>query len=180
MPVDRTRSTSLAGPLPVLGALMLVYGVAALVTGGAGFGVADVPEGPVAGDAFLGLDGNGWTDVLWIGAGALLVLLGAPADRGAVAAGAFCGLVLGGLSVISLITRWSDDYWGAFGIFAANGWTTLVWGATALISFAGAMLATARIRHAGERTELPAFPGGDLPTDPHAVRAEDREYSGQR
>jgi hypothetical protein len=41
--------------------------------------------------------------------------------------------------VISLFTYWFDDHWGVFGIFAANNWTTLAWGAVALVALALAL-----------------------------------------
>ena len=53
------------------------------------------------------------------------------------------GLVLGAASVISLVTHWrdaGDGAWGVFGIFAADNWTTLLWGASAAYLLISALL----------------------------------------
>ncbi len=50
------------------------------------------------------------------------------------------GLVLGAASVISLVTQWADGAFGVFGIFAANGPTTLAWGAVAAALLLSALL----------------------------------------
>lgn len=41
------------------------------------------------------------------------------------------GLALGAVSMVALVTRWTDDFWDVFGIFAANNWTALAWGTLA-------------------------------------------------
>jgi hypothetical protein len=58
------------------------------------------------------------------------------------------GLVLGAASVISLVTQWADGAFGVFGIFAANGPTTLAWGAVA-----AALLLSARLPRVGRRRQ---------------------------
>jgi hypothetical protein len=153
MPTDRSATSLVKGPVSVLGGVLVAYGVLGLIFGGSSFTTADVPDGPVTGDDFLGLEGNGWMNVLWIGAGGLL-LLAAPADAPARAAAVIAGLVLGAASVISLFTYWFDDHWGVFGILAANNWTTLALGVVALLAFAAASLP--RTRRTEDET-LPPF-----------------------
>lgn len=65
---DHGRTISLAkGPAATLGAAMLAYGVFAMAFGGTSFTTADVPDGPTGtGERFLALEGNGWTNALWI------------------------------------------------------------------------------------------------------------------
>jgi hypothetical protein len=121
----RKKGTSLAkGPVGLLGAAMLAWGILNLVLGGNGFGSSPV-DGTVQGESFLGFEGNGWTNLLWIAAGALL-LFGAPLHWGAKTMALLVGLALGAASVIALVD--GDD---VFGIFAANGLTKLAWGASA-------------------------------------------------
>ena len=75
---NKNKGVSLAkGPVALLGIAMLVWGILSLIFGGNGFNVRDVPSGPIPGANFLGVEGNGWTNLLWIAAGALL-LFGSP------------------------------------------------------------------------------------------------------
>jgi hypothetical protein len=136
------------GPAAILGAVLIAYGILALIFGNNSFRVVDVPNGPITyGETFLGIENNGWTNLLWIAAGGLL-LFGAPLHWGAKAASLIVGLVLGAASVISLVTQWADENWGVFGIFAANNWTTLAWGAIATY-----LLVTALLPRVGKKKE---------------------------
>jgi hypothetical protein len=122
----RKKGVSLAkGPVALLGAAMLAWGILNLVLGGNSFSSNPV-SGDVQGDSFLGLEGNGWTNLLWIAAGALL-LFGAPLHWGAKTMALLVGLALGAASVIAIF-----DGTDVFGIFAANGPTTLAWGAASV------------------------------------------------
>ena len=112
------------GPVGLLGLAMIAYGVLAYLFGGTSFDMSPV-DGTVSGDTFLGIEGNGWTNALWVAAGLLLVL-GAPMHWGAKTMAIIVGLALGAASVISMVD--GDD---VFGIFAANGPTMLAWGAAA-------------------------------------------------
>ncbi len=124
---SRKKGTSLAkGPVGLLGAAMVAWGILNLVLGGNGFTSSPV-DGTVQGESFLGFEGNGWTNLLWIAAGALL-LFGAPLHWGAKTMALLVGLALGAASVIALVD--GDD---VFGIFAANGLTKLAWGASAVV-----------------------------------------------
>ena len=114
------RGFSLAkGPAGILGLALIACGVLGYLFAGDSF-TANPPDGLVPSDTWLGIETNGWTDVLFAGAG-LLVLLGTPTHWGAKSASLISGLVLGAAAIISLI-RDGD----IFGIFAANNRTALV------------------------------------------------------
>jgi hypothetical protein len=120
---DDTRGLSLAkGPVALVGLALLAYGVTAFVLGGHSFR-ADPIDGTVNGETWLGLEVNAWSSLLFVACGALL-LFGAPMHMAAKSLSLIVGLVLGAASVIALY-----DEQDVFGIFAANGLTTLVWGA---------------------------------------------------
>lgn len=118
-----SKGTSLAkGPIGLIGLVLLAYGVTALIFGGHGF-TAHAPTGAVDGKTWLGLEVNGWSGLLFIAAG-LLLLLGAPMHWGAKTMSLIVGISLVVLCLIALANGH-----GALGIFAANGLTELVWGA---------------------------------------------------
>jgi hypothetical protein len=124
----RTKGTSLAkGPIGLIGLALLAYGITALIFGGHSF-AQHAPTGAVHGKTWLGLEVNGWTSLLFVAAG-LLLLFGAPMHWGAKSMSLIVGISLAALCVIALANGH-----GALGIFAANGLTKLVWGA------AGALL----------------------------------------
>jgi hypothetical protein len=123
----KDKGVSLAkGPVAVVGGLLLAYGITGLIFGGHGF-TAHPMSGTVNGKTWLGLEVNGWSSLLFIAAGALL-LFGSPLHWGAKGMSLIVGLGLGAASVISLVD--GDD---VFGIFAANGLTKLAWGAAAVV-----------------------------------------------
>ena len=124
----RTKGTSLAkGPIGLIGLTLLAYGITALIFGGHSF-TQHAPNGAVDGKTWLGLEVNGWSGLLFVAAG-LLLLLGAPMHWGAKSMSLIVGI---SLVVVCLIALANGH--GALGIFAANGLTELVWGA------AGALL----------------------------------------
>jgi hypothetical protein len=119
----RTNGWSLAkGPVGLIGLALLAYGITALIFGGHSF-AQHAPTGAVYGKTWLGLEVNGWTGLLFIAAG-LLLLLGAPMHWGAKTMSLIVGISLVALCLIALANGH-----GALGIFAANGLTELVWGA---------------------------------------------------
>ncbi len=123
-----TKGVSLAkGPVGLLGLLGLVYGISALIFGGHGFATQPVPSGAVHGKTWLGLEVNGWSDLLFIAAG-LLLMFGAPLHWGAKGMSLLVGLALVVAALIALVR---GD--GVFGLFAANGLTELVWGAAGVL-----------------------------------------------
>jgi hypothetical protein len=119
----RTKGTSLAkGPIGLIGLALLAYGITALIFGGHGF-AQHAPTGAVHGKTWLGLEVNGWTSLLFVAAG-LLLLFGAPMHWGAKTMSLIVGISLAALCLIALANGH-----GALGLFATNGLTELVWGA---------------------------------------------------
>ena len=74
------------------------------------------------GTTFLGIEGNGWTWVLFAAAG-LLLLLGSPIHWGAKSMAFIVGVVMVVGALISLSD--GDDI---LGVVATNNWTTLIMG----------------------------------------------------
>ncbi len=134
MAARRDKGVSLAkGPVGIIGMILLAYGVTALVFGGRSF-TTHALDGTVNGETWLGLEVNGWSDLLFIGAGAAL-MFSAPLHWGAKSVSLIVGLVLAAAAVISLVD--GDD---VLGIFAANGRTTLVWAIAAAVLLVLALL----------------------------------------
>ena len=70
----RTKGVSLAkGPVGIIGAVLLAGGILGLLMGSTDFTTA-APDGDVNGGTFLGIEGNGWTWLLFAGAGVLLLI----------------------------------------------------------------------------------------------------------
>ena len=125
---DSRRGLSLVkGPVAIVGVLGIAMGVLGLIFGGHSFSTASIPHGAVHGKAWLGISLNGWTNLLFIAAG-LLLLLGSSMHWGAKTAAFIVAGVLGAAAVIGVI-RGN----GVFGIFAANHRTEIVWGAAAIV-----------------------------------------------
>lgn len=142
---ERTKGTSLAkAPVGIIGIILLVGGILGLLFGSTDFTTAPI-DGDVSGDTFLGIEGNGWTWLLFAAAGAIL-LLSAPLHWGAKTMALAVGLVLGAASVISII-----DGSDVFGVFAANGPTMLAFGAAATALLLVALLPRTRGRRVEER-----------------------------
>jgi hypothetical protein len=108
------------------------------------------------------LEGNGWTNLLFAGAGALL-LFGAPLHRGAKTLSLGVGLALGAASLIAIVD--GDD---VFGIFATNGLTELVWGIAAAVLLVLALLP----RVGGKKQEADERPERREPTRAPARQRE--------
>jgi len=121
------------GPIGIIGMILLAYGVTALIFGGRSF-TTHALGGTVNGTTWLGLEVNGWSALLFIGAGAAL-MFGAPLHWGAKTMALVVGLVLAAAAVISFVD--GDD---VLGIFAANGTTTLVWAVAAAVLLVLALL----------------------------------------
>lgn len=123
----KTKGISLAkGPVGLIGLALLAYGITALIFGGHGF-AQHAPNGAVHGKTWLGLEVNGWSGLLFIAAG-LLLLLAAPLHWSAKGMSLIVGIALGAAALIAL-----GKGHGALGIFAANQLTELVWGAAAVL-----------------------------------------------
>jgi hypothetical protein len=160
------RMSPVGGAAALIGVVLLAYGVSGLVFGGAGFDTD--AGGTVNGETWLGVEGNGWTNVLFATAGALLIL-GASTDLGARAVAVLVGVAFAAAAVIAVID--GDD---VFGVFAANGWTMLVWGVAAIVLLAVVALPGAR----GGRREEQTVAGP--PRDPAQIESVERELQGTR
>ena len=115
------KGISLAkGPVLIIGLAMLAFGILALISGATGF-TAKPLDGIVSGTKFLGLEVNGWSSLLFIAGGALLVF-GSPLHWGAKSMSIIVGAALIAASILAFVNEDS-----ALGIFAANGLTELVW-----------------------------------------------------
>jgi hypothetical protein len=121
------------GPVGLIGLVLLAYGITALIFSAHSF-AQHAPNGTVHGQTWLGLEVNGWSGLLFIAAG-LLLLLGAPLHWGAKSMSLIVGLALGAVAVIALVKGH-----GALGTFAANHLTELVWGAAAVLLIAVSQL----------------------------------------
>jgi len=123
----RTKGVSLAkGPVGLVGLVLLAYGITALIFGGHGF-AQHVLNGAVHGKTWLGLEVNGWSGLVFIAAG-LLLLLSAPLHFTAKGISLIVGIALGAIAVIAAVNGH-----GALGLFAANHLTEIVWGAGAVL-----------------------------------------------
>jgi len=157
------KGVSLAkGPVGLLGLLGLIYGISALIFGGHGFATQHVPSGAVHGQTWLGLEVNGWSNLLFIAAG-LLLMFGAPLHWGAKGMSLIVGLGLAAAAVIAVIR---GD--GVFGLLAANGRTELVWGAAGALLILLSLLP--RVGGKPERREEP-----EPAASPRAPRRVTRE-----
>jgi hypothetical protein len=130
----RRRGVSLAkGPVGLIGLASLAFGVLGFIFANQSF-TMHAPSGTVNGGTFLGIEGNGWTWLLFV-VGGLLLALSAPAHWGAKSMAFIVGLAAGAASVIAMVD--GDD---VFGIFAANGPTELVLGLAAVALLVLALL----------------------------------------
>lgn len=171
MAAKRDKGVSLAkGPVGIIGMILLAYGVTALVFGGRSF-TTHALDGTVNGETWLGLEVNGWSDLLFIGTGAVL-MFGSPLHWGAKSLSLIVGLVLAAAAVISFID--GDD---VLGIFAANGRTTLVWGIAGAVLIVLALLPRVgggRKDDPDERFRREERARRHATTDPDRVAASDR------
>ncbi len=132
--MDRTKGVSLAkGPVGIIGAVLLAGGILGLLFGSTDFGM-DAPNGDVTGGTFLGIEGNGWTWLLFSAAG-LLLLMSAPMHWSAKTMAMIVGLTMAAAAIIAIV-----DGSDVLGIFAANGMTMLAFGAAAVACLVVAML----------------------------------------
>jgi hypothetical protein len=124
---SQTGWSLVKGPVAIIGVLGIAFGILGLIFGGHGFTTANIPHGGIAGKHWLGIEVNGWTNLLFVAAG-LLLLLGSSMHWGAKTSAFVVAGVLGAAAVIALI-RGN----GVFGIFAANHRTEIVWGVAAVV-----------------------------------------------
>jgi hypothetical protein len=132
--MERTKGFSLAkGPVGIIGAVLLAGGILGLLMGSTDF-TTSAPDGDVTGGTFLGIEGNGWTWLLFAGAG-LLLLMSAPMHWGAKTIAMIVGLAMAAAAIIALV-----DGSDVVGVFATNGATILVFAAAAVALLVVAML----------------------------------------
>ena len=109
------------GPVLLIGIASLALGVLGFIFANQSF-TFNAPSGTVNGSNFLGIEGNGWTWVLFAVAG-LLLMLGAPVHWGAKSMAFIVGVAM----VVGALIALSDGN-DILGIFATNNWTKLVMG----------------------------------------------------
>lgn len=132
--MGRTKGVSLAkGPVGIIGAVLLAGGILGLLMGSTDF-TTSAPDGDVTGGTFLGIEGNGWTWLLFAGAG-IILLMSAPMHWGAKTMAMIVGLAMAAAAVIAIV-----DGSDVLGIFAANNMTALAFGAAAVALLIVAML----------------------------------------
>ncbi len=152
MPRDTSqprKGVSLAkGPVGILGIIGILYGLSALIFSSHGFAL-HIPHGAVHGKKWIGLEVNGWSDLLFVAAG-LALLLSAPLHWGAKSMSLLVGLVMIAAAIIAFIRK---D--GVFGIFAANHLTELIWAAAGVLLLAMALLPRVGAREGHEAAEEP-------------------------
>jgi hypothetical protein len=130
----RTKGVSLAkGPVGIIGAVLLAGGILGLLMGSTDF-TTSAPDGDVDGGTFLGIEGNGWTWLLFAGAGVLL-LISATMHWSAKVIAMIAGLALGAAAVMAIV-----DGTDVLGVFAANRATMLAMGVAAVALLIVAML----------------------------------------
>ena len=120
------RGVSLAkGPVALIGIASLALGVLGFIFADQSF-TFDAPSGTVEGSTFIGIEGNGWTWLLFAGAG-LILLLSAPMHWGAKTMAMIVGLAMAAAAVLALV-----DGSDVLGVFATNGATILAFGIAAV------------------------------------------------
>ena len=161
-----TTGVSLAkGPVSIIGMILLAYGVTGLIFGGNNFDSSPL-DGTVNGDTWLGIEGNGWSNLLAIGAGGVL-MFGAQLHWAAKTTAIVVGLGFAAAAIIALIDGGDD----VLGIFAANDATILAWAITAAVLVIVGLLP--RVGRKTEETPVVATTG--TPRETPAESRFDRE-----
>ncbi len=138
--VDRGRTPAQWYCL-LFGAALLLAGIFGFLAD-AGFGLGNVPSGTVDGSLFLGLEVNGWHNIVHLASG--LVLLAAANTRPSAKAIALAfGLVYGLVAIIGLI-----DGSDVLGIIPVNGADNVLHIALALLGIIAGLISKARKGHA--------------------------------
>jgi hypothetical protein len=143
--MNRTKGVSLAkGPVGIIGIILLAGGILGLLFGSTDF-TTHATDGTVNGGTWLGIEGNGWTWVLFGGTG-LVLLLSAPMHWGAKTTALIGGVVMAIACALAVV-----DGNDVLGIFAANTATMIAFGAAAV-----ALLIVAMMPRLGRRREVVA------------------------
>ena len=145
------------GPVGIAGLVLLAYGITGLIFGGQSFDEA-ATAGNVNGDLWLGIEGNGWSNLLAIGAGGLL-LFGAQFHVFAKAMALLVGFGFAAAAIIAIV-----DGSDVLGIFAANNATKLAWAIAAAV-----LIAIALLPRVGRKKQDPATTTDEERREPTAV-----------
>src|SRR4051812_16337883 len=121
-PRPRSGVSLAKGPVALIGLASLALGVLGFIFASRSFDF-NAPSGTVNGTTFIGIEGNGWTWVVFAVAG-LLLLLGSPIHWGAKS----MAFIVGVAFVVGALIALSDGT-DILGIVAVNNWTKLVMGA---------------------------------------------------
>ncbi len=121
-PRPRSGISLAKGPVALVGLASLALGVLGFIFASRSWDF-DAPSGTATGTTFIGIEGNGWTWLVFAAAG-LLLLLGSTIHWGAKSMAFIVGVafVVGALIALSD----GDDI---LGIVAMNNWTKLIMGA---------------------------------------------------
>jgi hypothetical protein len=121
-PRPRNGVSLAKGPVGLVGLASLLLGVLGFIFASRSWDF-DAPSGTAVGTTFIGIEGNGWTWLVFAAAG-LLLLLGSTIHWGAKSMAFIVGVafVVGALIALSD----GDDI---LGIVAMNNWTKLIMGA---------------------------------------------------
>ena len=144
------------GPVGIIGMILLAYGVTGLIFGGNTFDSSPL-DGTVNGDTWLGIEGNGWSNLLAIGAGGVL-MFGAQLHWSAKTTSLIVGLGFAAAAIIALV-----DGADVLGIFAVNDATKFAWAITAAV-----LVVIALLPRVGRRTE----PVPDATAEPATTTTE--------
>jgi hypothetical protein len=172
--VKPRRGVSLAkGPVAVIGIAALALGVLGFIFADQSF-TFDAPSGTVEGSNFLGIEGNGWTWVMFAAAG-LLLLLGSPIHWGAKSMAFMVGvaMVVGALIALSD----GDD---VLGIIATNNWTKLIMGAGGAALIVLSMMPRVGSRRGGAPMTTRAERDDPAAVEPARRFGRDRDRDGIR
>ena len=168
------KGVSLAkGPVGILGIVGILYGLSALIFASHGFAL-HIPHGAVHGKKWIGLELNGWSELLFIAAG-LALLLSAPLHWGAKSMSLLVGGVMLAAAIIAII-RGN----GVFGIFAADHLTELIWAAGGVLLLILALLPRVGAREGDQPPERPAGATPAHPTDSHSTHAREPSTGSRR
>ena len=161
--VTRRKGVSLAkGPVGIIGAILLAGGVLGLLFGSTDF-TTNAPNGDVTGGTWIGIEGNGWTWLLFGGTG-LVLLLSAPLHWSAKTMAMLGGVVMAIACALAIVDG------DVLGIFAANSWTMLAFGAAAV-----ALLLVAMLPRVGRRKETVVEEDRTMATAPNGRFERDGE-----
>jgi hypothetical protein len=121
-PRPKTGVSLAKGPVGLVGLASLALGVLGFIFASRSFDF-DAPSGTAVGTNFIGIEGNGWTWLVFAAAG-LLLLLGSPIHWGAKS----MAFIVGVAFVVGALIALSDGN-DILGIVAMNNWTKLIMGA---------------------------------------------------